>query len=114
MVNERNATDAAEVVVGTDGTDTALRAVAWAVTEARLRGAGLRIVHAAPYTTATDEAGRRRATAILGHAKTVAHQHESGVWAHTERLDEQPVRALVDASRKCWPVGGRDARGRAW
>lgn len=29
MVNERNATDAAEVVVGTDGTDAALRAVAW-------------------------------------------------------------------------------------
>ena len=37
------------VIVGTDGSATALRAVAWAATEARLRGTGLSIVHAAPY-----------------------------------------------------------------
>jgi nucleotide-binding universal stress UspA family protein len=49
------------VVVGADGTETALRAVVWAATEARLRDRPLRIVHAAPYVTSTDKAARRRA-----------------------------------------------------
>jgi nucleotide-binding universal stress UspA family protein len=99
MVNEHTITDGAEVVVGTDGTETALRAVAWAATGARLRGVPLRIVHAAPYVASANEAGRHRATAILGRAYTVAHQHEPGVAAHTQRIDEQPVPTLVDASR---------------
>ena len=64
MVNEHKITDGAEVVVGTDGTEAALRAVAWAATEARLRGVPLRIVHAAPYVASANEAGRHRATAI--------------------------------------------------
>ena len=36
------------IVVGVDGTTTALRAVAWAAREARLRQRPLRLVHAAP------------------------------------------------------------------
>jgi nucleotide-binding universal stress UspA family protein len=98
MVSEHQSTSAADMVVGTAGTDTAARAVAWAATEARLRGVSLRIVHAAPYATPDNKPARRRVTAILGRAYTVAHQHEPGVPAHTERLDEQPVRALIDAS----------------
>jgi nucleotide-binding universal stress UspA family protein len=98
MVSEHQSTSATDVVVGTDGTETAARAVAWAATEARLRGVSLRIVHAAPYATPDNKPARRRVTAILGRAYTVAHQHEPGVPAHTERLDEQPVRALIDAS----------------
>ena len=98
MVGEHQSTSAADVVVGTDGTETAARAVAWAATEARLRGVSLRIVHAAPYATPDNKPARRRVTAILGRAYTVAHQHEPHVPARTERLDEQPVRALIDAS----------------
>ena len=49
-MDERTESSApAEVVVGSDGTAPALRAVAWAATEARLRGRGLRIVHVASY-----------------------------------------------------------------
>jgi nucleotide-binding universal stress UspA family protein len=36
-VDEQHTPDAPEVVVGTDGTETALRAVAWAAAEARAR-----------------------------------------------------------------------------
>lgn len=98
MVNEHQTSGAAGVVVGTDGTETAARAVAWAASEARLRGVPLRIVHAAPYATGDNKPGRRRVTAILGRAYTVAHQHEPLVSAHTEAVDDQPVRTLVDAS----------------
>ena len=67
----RNETSARpEVVVGTDGSATALRAVAWAATEARLRGRELRIVALPPY--ADSDAGRRHARAILGRALTAA------------------------------------------
>lgn len=97
-MDEQHASGAPEVVVGTDGTATALRAVAWAATEARLRGLPLRIVHAAPYVTLTDKAGRRRAAAILARAYTVAHQYEPNLTAHTEQLNQQPLHALVAAS----------------
>lgn len=97
-MNEHQTSGAAEVTVGTDGTETAARAIAWAATEARLRGVPLRIVHAAPYATADNKPERRRITALLRRAYTVAHQHEPRVPAHAEVIDEQPVRALVDAS----------------
>jgi nucleotide-binding universal stress UspA family protein len=56
------------------------------------------IVHAAPYATPDNKPGRRRVTAILGRAYTVAHQYEPHVPARTEQIDEQPVRVLVNAS----------------
>ena len=43
------------IVVGVDGTTTALRAVAWAAREARLRQRPLRLVHAAPYLGTPDD-----------------------------------------------------------
>ncbi len=98
-MNEQHIPDAPEVVVGADGTETALRAVVWAATEARLRDRPLRIVHAAPYVTSTDQVARRRAAPVLGRAYTVARQYEPHVPAHTEQLDQQPVQALVDASK---------------
>ena len=56
-MDERTESSApAEVVVGSDGTAPALRAVAWAATEARLRGRGLRIVHVASYPTSSPDA----------------------------------------------------------
>ena len=70
-MDERTESSAlAEVVVGTDGTAPALRAVAWAATEARLRGRALRIVHVASYADA--KAGRQHAHSILGRALTAA------------------------------------------
>jgi nucleotide-binding universal stress UspA family protein len=98
-MNEQRTPDAPQVVVGTDGTKTTLRAVAWAAVEARLRDRALRIVHAAPCVTAADRAVRRRAAAVLGRAYTVAHQYEPQVPAHTEQLDQQPIQALVNASK---------------
>ncbi|WP_147201270.1 universal stress protein [Pseudonocardia asaccharolytica] len=84
------------VIVGVDGTDTALRAVRWAVTEARSRRLPLTVVHAAPY--ATDPAGRRRAASILARGYTVALRQAPDVKMRTERLDGQPLRALLDAA----------------
>ena len=87
----------AEVVVGTDGSAPALRAVAWAATEARLRGRPLRIVHVASY--ADTEAGRRHAHSILGRALTAAHQQEGHATVTTELLGSHPAEALVEAAR---------------
>jgi nucleotide-binding universal stress UspA family protein len=89
--------DVGEVVVGVDGTPTGLQAVAWAAAEARVRGAGLRIVHAAPY--ATNRSGQQRATAILGRAFTVARRHEPHVRTVTARSEQDAVTALAEASR---------------
>jgi nucleotide-binding universal stress UspA family protein len=88
-----------EVVVGTDGTATATRAVAWAATEARGRGLGLRIVHAGPYAGGDYALGQRRANALLARAYTVAHQREPGLQIHTEFSDDAPLATLVRASR---------------
>jgi nucleotide-binding universal stress UspA family protein len=85
------------VVVGVDGSGAALRAVRWAVREARRRGAALRIVHVAPYALGS-AIGARRADAILTLAHTVATQTVPGVPTSTERLAEHMPQALVDAT----------------
>ncbi len=85
VVDEPKTPEAQEVVVGTDGTETALRAVAWAAAEARLRGVPLRIVHAAPYAMPSDKAGGRRAAAILANSST------SSRCTHSWRLPTMPV-----------------------
>jgi nucleotide-binding universal stress UspA family protein len=95
-VDTNNDVDTNTVVVGTDGSDTALHAVEWAVVEAGRRGRQLRIVHAAPY--ATDEPGRRRAASLLARAFTVAHRRDPAVDAHTELIIDAPVAGLVGAS----------------
>jgi len=86
-----------EVVVGVDGTPTGLQAVTWAATEAHVRGAALRIVHATPY--ATGRSAQDRARAILGRAFTVARRHEPRVRAVTARSEQDVATALADASR---------------
>ncbi|GAA3232492.1 universal stress protein [Pseudonocardia petroleophila] len=96
---DHDAAEPPQVVVGTDGTATASRAVAWAATEARVRGLPLRIVHAGPYASGDQAAGRRRAAAILARAFTVARRREPAVEAHTLLSDQAPVAALVHASR---------------
>jgi nucleotide-binding universal stress UspA family protein len=60
---------ATDIVVGVDGTSTALRAVQWAAAEARMRGTGLQILHAAPYATRpAPDLGRQRADEIIARA----------------------------------------------
>lgn len=82
------------VVVGVDGTSTALHAVAWAAAEADAHGGSLTIVHAAPY--AVDEPGWRRADGILGRARSIARHERPALSVRTHRSEEHPVRALVD------------------
>ena len=96
MDERTGARSGAEVVVGTDGSATALRAVAWAATEARLRGLVLRIVHVAPYVDATD--ARRHATGILGRALAAAHQQERHVTVTTALLGGNPTETLVQTA----------------
>ncbi|MHA6794219.1 universal stress protein [Pseudonocardia bannensis] len=86
------------VVVGVNGTQTALRAVLWAAHEARLRRAPLRIVHAAPYATEPTGPGRRRADAILARAYTLARRQGHALDVHTERSDHEPEQALLEAA----------------
>lgn len=86
------------IVVGVDGTATALRAVAWAAQEARLRVRPLRLVHAAPYLGTPDDPARGRAGAMLTRARGVAHQIAPAVSTEVAVLADPPVAALVDAS----------------
>lgn len=82
------------VVVGVDGTTTALHAVRWAAAEAVARACPLTIAHAASY--AVDAAAARRAEGILGRARTVAHRAEPGLDVATRRLDSAPAPGLLD------------------
>jgi nucleotide-binding universal stress UspA family protein len=89
------------IVVGVDGTAIALRAVAWAAAEARLRERPLRLVHAAPYLGTPDDPddpARGRADAVLARARGVAHQIAPAVNTDVAVLADPPVSALVDAS----------------
>ena len=85
----------------------------WAAAEARLRGTGLQILHAAPYATGpSPDPGRQRAEEILARAYTVAHRAEPDVPTHTHTTTEQPVPALLSASTQAQllvvGMGGRD------
>jgi len=89
------------IVVGVDGTTTALRAVAWAAREARLRQRPLRLVHAAPYLGTPDDPDGPtvgRAAAVLARARSVAHQIAPELTTDVAVLPDPPVAALVDAS----------------
>ena len=86
----------APVVVGVDGSETALRAVSWASREARRRGAPLRIVHAAPYADG-DAICERQAGSILTLAHTVAGRAAPDLPTVTERLSGPMPRSLADA-----------------
>jgi nucleotide-binding universal stress UspA family protein len=88
------------IVVGVDGTTTALRAVACAAEEARLRQLPLRLVHAAPYLGTPDDSGpaRGRANAMLARARTVAHQIAPEVSTEVVVVPDPPVSVLVDAT----------------
>lgn len=106
----RHADGAAEphgrVVAAVDGSETSALALAWAVDEARLRGASLRVVNAwqrpyvggYPYTTETFEPGvfehasRRVLTEALESCDT------DGITVETVSAEGTPARVVLDAA----------------
>lgn len=86
------------VVVGVDGTRTALAAVRWAADEAQRRGLALRILHAAPYAPDPERPESRRVRGILGAAFTAARRAAPGLAVSTRSSAEAPVEALLTAS----------------
>jgi nucleotide-binding universal stress UspA family protein len=93
------AVDEPVVVVGVDGTRTALAAVRWAAAEARLRCLPLRILHAAPYAAGQAGPTLRRAHDILARAFTVARRTEPGLSVATRSTEQPPVESLLHAAR---------------
>lgn len=96
-------TDVSDVVVGADGSEVALGAVRWAAHEAALRGAPLRIVHAASYLGRRGVAGAPspelpRARQITGAAFTVARHAEHALSVTTEVVPGEPIAALQRAA----------------
>jgi nucleotide-binding universal stress UspA family protein len=91
-----------EVVVGVDGSEPALGAVRWAAHEAALRGAPLRIVHAAPYLGRRAEGAPSpelpRARSITGQAFTAARHAEHSLQVTTEVVPGEPIDTLVRAA----------------
>jgi nucleotide-binding universal stress UspA family protein len=91
-----------EVVVGVDGSDVALGAVRWAAHEAALRGAPLRIVHAATYLGRQAAAGQPspempRARQITGAAFTAARHAEHDLRITTDVVPGEPIATLLEA-----------------
>ncbi len=86
------------IVVGVDGTDTALNAVRWAVGEARLRGLPLTVVHADPYAGGAGAAGSAHSRGVLGVAFTVARRTQPGVAVSTMSSAAGPADALLEAA----------------
>ncbi len=96
---------APSVVVGIDGSRTALQAAIWAVEEAVSRDIPLRLVYAIDPDAATGSdtqaAARDLATAELAvrEAFTAVESTDKPVKIEVEILQEPPVRALKEASR---------------
>lgn len=93
------------VLVGIDGSRTALQAAIWAVDEAISRDIPLRLIYAVDPDTATGSdtqaAARDLATAELAvrEAFTAVESTDKPVKIEVEILQERPVRALREASR---------------
>lgn len=110
---ETNAAIVAPVLVGTDGSPPADRAVVWAAAEAALRGRRLHIVHITerwPYDIplfpapgmrdSLSEAGLR----ILVRAKDLALEHRAGLTVTTELIEESTAHTLAEASARAFEV----------
>jgi nucleotide-binding universal stress UspA family protein len=86
------------IVVGIDGSDDGQRALAWAVDEARRRGAVLEAVHAweltASDTMAPDPAGGARS--VL--ASSLAEIESAGVEVHPRLVEGRPAPSLLRAA----------------
>ncbi|MBA9002787.1 universal stress protein [Thermomonospora cellulosilytica] len=98
-----------QIVVGADGSDIGLDAVAWAAREAELRDASLRIVHAVvPWlfdVPADPQAGAGRewlydnGRAALDEASARAAATAPGVKVSTELIPGGPAKVLLEAAQ---------------
>ena len=96
------------VVVGIDGSDSALRAVRWAAGQARRRNAGLRLVHAVEVFTgyaprvvdwhALQTAMQERGRLWLDKARDEARQVAPALHVDTDLVEVSPVVALARES----------------
>jgi nucleotide-binding universal stress UspA family protein len=91
---------AREVLVGVDGSECGLGAVRWAAREAGLRGAPLRLLHAATYlghrrTGGAPHLELHRARRIIAQAYTVARHTDPDVQSSTEVVPDDPTTALL-------------------
>jgi nucleotide-binding universal stress UspA family protein len=115
-----------KIVVGVDGSTSSLRALQWASTEARLRGAKLEVVHAWPHPSAgafygfgmVDEENlvpelRRAAHDVVD--KVLQAADLQGVDVETKTVEGPAQRALVNAARdaEMLVVGSRGRDGLA-
>jgi nucleotide-binding universal stress UspA family protein len=110
----------ATVVVGTDGSPSAQRAVSWALGEARIRGADVRLVHAwmvplldalpepwAIGVPALDAGNEQRvhdkleeaAGAFLDGVVNEARRREPTLGIEGELVEARPAHALLEAAR---------------
>lgn len=109
-MSEQNQTTAERIVVGVDGSDFAVGALAWALDEARLRHATLTVVHAwqylplvaeplaaippIPFTELEDNAKQIVADTI----EKAAGGQEPGVPLDIRVVEGPPAPALLDAA----------------
>jgi len=110
----------ATIVVGTDGSPSAQQAVRWALGEARLRGAGVRLVHAwmlplidaipepwaigiPPLGPGDEERVHERieaaARALLDDAVEKAQEDEPALSIEGELVEARPAHALLQSAR---------------
>jgi nucleotide-binding universal stress UspA family protein len=124
----------AVIVVGTDGSPSAQRAVSWALGEARIRGAELRLVHAwmVPLLDAIPEPWaigvrpldsgseqrvhdklRAEAAAFLEATVGEARRSEPTLEIEGELVEARPAHALLEAARSAdlLVVGSRGGGG---
>jgi nucleotide-binding universal stress UspA family protein len=92
---------APRIVVGVDGSAPSFEALAWAATEARLRGAQLEVVHASFYRREMLElypGAARYEEAVLDRALTQVRAAEPTVEVVARQAEPPAAKALVDAS----------------
>ncbi|WP_269854703.1 universal stress protein [Streptomyces sp. RPT161] len=109
------------LVVGTDGSDAALRAVDWAADEAALRGAPLRIVYASllahyervvPSVRTAPASGAVFAEHIVASASERCERRHPDLTVSTEILAEDPAEGLLGQGRNALAiVVGNRGRG---
>jgi nucleotide-binding universal stress UspA family protein len=96
------------IVVGVDGSDASANALRWALREARLRGARVRVVHAWSYPEVSTYHGAahllrvpfaEEAAAMLDRVVDEAGSDADGVEIEKSVVEGQPAPALVEAAR---------------
>ncbi|WP_338932782.1 universal stress protein [Streptomyces netropsis] len=94
------------VVVGVDGSEESLSAVAWAAREAVTRGTALRILHALEWRTSNQQfsagvsAQQEWAQSRIEEARQELALARPRLRVDAEEVDELPAKALIDAARE--------------